>query len=90
MIFRESDASPFSTGIEPALYNVDPPGIRHWSGWQESNLLLPRSKRGRLPVTYTQKSGSDLPLVDDDSSRDIRRQKESNPHFFLPSYFWSG
>lgn len=23
------------------------------SGWQESNLLLPRSRRGCLPVTYT-------------------------------------
>lgn len=25
-----------------------------WSGWEDSNLRLPASKAGRLPLTYTQ------------------------------------
>ena len=29
-----------------------------WSGWEESNLLLPRSKRGALPMSYTQETGA--------------------------------
>ena len=47
-----------SEGVMHGAYERSPPrraarpGERNKSGWQESNLLLPRSKRGRLPMTY--------------------------------------
>ena|SRR5690348_1621586 len=49
--------------IELGVSTLGPsmPAQRHmgdWSGWEESNLLLPRSKRGSLPVSYTQETGA--------------------------------
>ena len=47
--------------IELGVSTLGPsmPAQRHmgkWSGWEESNLLLPRSKRGSLPMSHTQEN----------------------------------